>query len=96
MTDLEQAIYDAEDACQTKVGLGSIRQIERDTLEALIDAARTVVTPADDIGLLHHVAGLIAEQDGGDVYNPAPCHLDGARAVIAFFANRALSSGASA
>lgn len=84
----DAVIQEAELALNTKVGLGTIRQIEWGTLITLIDAARVAQRIHVGADLLEHVAGLIAMQDGGDIYCPSAQHRDAAEAVIRFFSLR--------
>ncbi|PZU71035.1 hypothetical protein [Sphingobium sp.] len=78
----------AEEALDTKVGLGSIRQIDRDDLSVLIAAARTVLVAAPGHDLVEHVAGLIADETGGDFGAPGAEERDAAERVISYFAER--------
>lgn len=85
---LSGVIEMAEDALDTKVGLGSIRQIDRDDLAVLIAAARTVLVAAPGPDLVEHVAGLIADETGGDFGAPSTEERDAAERVISYFAER--------
>lgn len=85
---LARTIAEAEEALERKVGLGRIRQIDCNCLSALIAVALTLQRPSNADEMRGHVAGLIAEEDGGDFYDPASAHFDGAERVIAYFAER--------
>lgn len=85
---LSFVIEQAEEALNQKVGLGSIRQIDRDELSVLIAAARTVLAAAPGRELVEHVAGLIADETGGDFYGPGSEERDAAERVISYFTER--------